>query len=155
MNHKSGGFTLVEMVVVIILVSILSVVAMPRFFKVSPFQEMGFTDELIAAYRYANKVAIASGCDTQVVTTLTSYQLKQRVNCQTGAFSQNVMIAGGNSSGYSGAPPSGLTLSASSLYFDPMGRPRNSSSDALLSTVTTVSVGSRSLSVEPETGFVH
>jgi len=140
--------------VVLLLVGILAAVGMPRFFTASPFLVRGFTDELSAAIRYANKIAVATGCDTRFVTTTNSYDLNQRANCSSGSFNKDVRIAGGGS-GYSGAPPSSVTLSVASFYFDPNGRPRNSSSDVLLTSAVTVSVGSATVTVEAETGYVH
>ncbi|MCP4276539.1 MAG: prepilin-type N-terminal cleavage/methylation domain-containing protein [Gammaproteobacteria bacterium] len=154
---KSSGFTLIELVVVLFLVGILAAVAMPRFFTVSPFQEWGFNDELSSAIRYANKVAIATGCDTGVVTTATTYDLYQRAtSCTSGSFTRAVQISGGDVSGYHGTAPSGITLVASvaSFYFDSNGRPRDTSGN-LLSSAVTISVGSTSITVEPETGYTR
>lgn len=152
---RSGGFTLVELVVVILLVSVLAAVSIPRFFGQQQFQEWGFSEDLTAALRYAHKIAIASGCDTQVTTGPTGYQLNQRVNCSSGGFTQAVSLPGQPGSGYTGTLPNGVTLSTDALYFDPLGRPRNPGDDLMFTTTTQIDVGGRGILIEPETGYVH
>ncbi|MCP3667483.1 MAG: prepilin-type N-terminal cleavage/methylation domain-containing protein [Gammaproteobacteria bacterium] len=152
---KAGGFSLVELVVVVLLVSVLAAVSIPRFFGQQQFQEWGFSEDLITALRYAHKIAIASGCDTQVTTDPTGYQLNQRASCSSGGFTQIVSLPGHSGSGYTGTPPGDITLSVDALYFDPLGRPRNPADDLLFTTATQIDVGGRSILVEPETGFVH
>ncbi len=155
LEKKHSGFTMIEMIVVLLLIGILAAVAMPRFFSVSPFQQWGFNDELSSAIRYANKIAVATGCDTRVVTTTNSYNLKQRAtNCTSGNFTREVHISGGDTSGYQGTAPSGITLSVAQFYFDSNGRPRDSSGTLLLTPIT-ISVGSSNITVEPETGYTH
>ena len=153
--RKYSGFTFIELVVVIILISILSLVALPRFFSKSTYDEWGFTGELSAALRYAQKLSIASGCNTEIDITATGYQLMQQATCNSGSYTTPVVFPGGGSSGYSGTAPNGITLTATNFYFDPVGRPRNITTDVALTSVTTVTVGSRSIAIEPETGFVH
>jgi len=51
--------------------------------------------------------------------------------------------------------PSGLAVSTSALYFDSLGRPRDDSSGALLSSALTLTVGTDTLTVNAETGLVQ
>lgn len=150
-----AGFTLVELVVVLLLVGVLMAVGMPRFFNQLTFLEWGFSDEVGEALRFGQKLAIATGCDTQVSISSTGYQLNQRASCNSGAFTTPVRLPGDDSAGYSGNAPGGVTLSATAIYFDTLGRPHSSATGTLLSTSTSIVIGSRSILVEPQTGYVH
>jgi MSHA pilin protein MshC len=56
---RTDGFTLVELVAVIIIVAILAVVAIPRMFNPQDFQSRAFYDQTTAALRFAQKAAVA------------------------------------------------------------------------------------------------
>ena len=56
---KMSGFTLVELITVIVLVGILAVAALPRFFDQNVFESRGFFDESKSLLRYGQKVAVA------------------------------------------------------------------------------------------------
>ncbi len=144
-----------ELVVVLLLVGVLMAVGMPRFFNQLAFLEWGFSDELGEALRFGQKLAIATGCDTQVAISSTGYQLNQRASCNSGAFTTPVRLPGSDSAGYSGNAPGGVTLSATAIYFDTLGRPHSSATGTLLSTSTSIAIGSRSILIESQTGYVH
>lgn len=55
----SAGFTLAELVMVLVLVGLLAVVALPRFSGSSEFRNIAFRDEVAAALRYAQKSAVS------------------------------------------------------------------------------------------------
>ncbi len=58
-NNRETGFTLVELVVLLIIIGVLAVAAMPRFADRQSFDARGFYDQSLAMARYAQKVAIA------------------------------------------------------------------------------------------------
>src|SRR5205809_2661269 len=56
---RRRGFTLPELVMVIVVIGILAVVTAPRFISWKGFASRGFYDEAQAVVRYAQKTAIA------------------------------------------------------------------------------------------------
>lgn len=129
------------MVVILILLGILSAVALPRFFNTDGYRARAAYDEVAGAVRYAQKLAVASGCDVQVDLSGNSYALQQHsTDCTSGAFSTitNHPVTGSIISVSMSATPS-------SFIFDAMGRS---------SSFVTVTVGTESFNVIAETGYV-
>lgn len=153
--RQSRGFTLIELIMVMVVVGILGAIAYSKFFSRSVFEERGFFEETMQATRYAQKQAIAWGCDVQIAYTTAAYTLTRRVtSCTSGGFTGLVThpVRAGS---YTGTVPNNVTLGpATTLHFDRIGRPRNSAG-VLLSTNTNISVGSLSFRIVPETGYVY
>ncbi len=51
MNSNSNGFTLIELIVVVILISIMAVTVLPKFFGSNGYEEYTYRDELITKLR--------------------------------------------------------------------------------------------------------
>lgn len=155
MTHcKQAGFTLVELVMVIVVLSILSATAIPKFFDTNTYAERAFFDDTLNAVRYAQKLAVATGCNVQISISSDSYTLTRQgssssTSCPGGSsYSLAVPHPGSEASSYSGSETDvTLTSSASSFVFDPLG---TASAD-----VTLAVNGSRTISVIGETGFVY
>lgn len=145
---------MVELVVTMLVMGILAATAMPRFFGVSAFQEMGFTDSVAASIRSAQKLAMHSGCDTRVSLNSSSIALWQRAtDCDSGGFTRAVLRPGGGN--WTDAVPQGVGVGALDIYFDAQGRPHRSVDGVLLSGAQDLAIGSRTLRIEPLTGLVH
>jgi len=148
------GYTLVELVVVMLLMGILAAAAMPRFFGASRFEEMGFADASIAAAGFAQKLARNSGCDTLFAIDDDGYGIYQRASdCASGALTRPVQRSGGGD--WTQPRPEGVTVTPLEVYFDGSGRPFAADSGKLLATAASYTVGSRTIAIEAETGFVH
>jgi MSHA pilin protein MshC len=147
------GYTVVELVVVLVVLGIVAANAMPRFFQVSSFEEMGYADELLGAVRYAHRLELSSRCDTRVSISTTGYAVYQRANsCKSGQFSRFVTRPGAGN--WQGSAPNGVAIGTLDLYFDAQGRPHDHASGTLYNNSETVSVGGRTVTVEHTTGYV-
>jgi MSHA pilin protein MshC len=70
-----SGFSLIELITVIVLLGVLSVFALGRLSSPSQFAVKGFFDDTVNAVRFAQKLAVSTGCDVQVKMTVSGYQL--------------------------------------------------------------------------------
>ena len=59
LSNVERGFTMIELIVVIIILVILCGVAAPRFFEAAPYQRRAASDEILTMLRYAQKYAIS------------------------------------------------------------------------------------------------
>lgn len=154
----SGGFTLIELVVVIIITGIIAVVAIPRL-NTRTFDTVGFYQEALSSVRYAQKEAIAKR--RFVCVTLTSSTVKiQFAKAASSTTCDTDLTSPRGVSPFVVTAQSGVTLSSSPavaiFLFDPLGRPRDASNVA--SPQLTISItgdGTQSFVVETETGYVH
>jgi len=71
------GYTLLEIVVVLILVGIMAAVIAPRFIGTSGFTVQTTADRLLMAARYANTLAQNQGVTTTLTVGATTFQVTQ------------------------------------------------------------------------------
>lgn len=153
-QKKHPGFTLVELVMMLVILSVLSATAIPKFFKKNTYAERAFFDDTLHAVQYAQKLAVATGCGVQVAISSNAYTIARRgtsssLSCpSTSTYSLAVLHPGTGANSYSGSE-SGVTLSSSpaTFTFNALGV---ASSDVIL----TVN-GARTVQVVAETGFVY
>jgi len=170
-RRRHAGFTLTELVMTLVIAGLLAAVVGPRFFSSRDFQERGFYDETVAAVRYAQKLAFATGCGVQVNISNTGYSLvRQNANCltnplttwQSAAFTQPVSNpTGSNGAAFANAPPSDVTLNSTTaqFYFCPQGQvaatAENCGNGTVLGANVTVTVNTRQFQVIAGGGYVQ
>jgi len=144
---RTRGFTLVELVTVIVILGILAVVAAPRFFDRNVFDSRGFYDQVIASLRYAQKAAIAQ--HRFVCAAVTTNSITLTINAVASCPGGDLASPSGGTT-YVVLAPSGVTISpVATFYFDALGRPGAAPSPF------TVSGYATPITVEAETGYVH
>lgn len=153
-SDKALGFTLVELIIVIVVMGVISVVVAPRFFDKDAYKSRGFYELSLTALRYAHKLAMGTGCHTQVNFSATGVTVKQRDNCTSGAFSVDVKHPGNPDQLFSESE-TGVSIGSLSIFFDGAGRPYDSGTGVLLTAPVSLTIDTRSLQVQPYTGFVH
>jgi MSHA pilin protein MshC len=171
---RSRGFTMVELIVVMVLVGILGAIGAARFFERTGFDADAFTEQTRAMLRYAQKVAIAQNRPVYVrlAGSAVSVCFDKSAPC---APDSQVPAPSGNNSGsaatiaacgspawYCEARPAGVTLvlpiGTSYVSFDALGRPYNDAgaiaSPGLAINISGDGIG-RVVSIAPETGYVE
>ena len=154
---------MIELVITVMIVGILAVAVVPRFFTASVFEARGFYDLALTTLRDAHKTAIAQRRAVYVNLNATNGQITlcyaNTFPCSTAA---NQPYRPTGERPYVVTVPSDVSLSPSAtFYFDALGRPYNSTDTVPTSTFTTLTITitggetTRTLTLEKESGYVH
>lgn len=154
--QNKRGFTMVELITVIVIVGVLAAVAAPRFFDRGTFDSRGFHDQVISTLRYAQKAAIAQrrlvcvsfpSSTRIVINTAANFA---DLACNTDLQSPGGTYPAGQTT-YTVDAPSGVTLSGyANFNFNALGRPSFGVAQSIA-----VSGYATPIAVEVETGYVH
>ncbi|WP_195763658.1 pilus assembly FimT family protein [Duganella guangzhouensis] len=177
-----AGFTIVELVTVIIVMGILGAVAVGRFHDNTTFDNRAYADQAKTIIRYAQKLAIAQNRNIFVQSNGNSFAVCSGAAC---GGSEVIATPAGTNSGSSATKtycqqaggyaalwmcegrPSTVTVSSNTsrpefgsggyFFFDAMGRPYNRDGTDMASMVLTFASGGNSLrlTIEAETGYAH
>ncbi len=156
-----SGFTLIELITIMIVVGILAVVVLPRFANLNDFEAVGAADQLNSLIQYARETAVAQRRMVRLdfaADPPTLCQLGTATTCSAACISTVALPA----SYHQAKTPVTVTdnlATTGQICFDALGRPYDSS--GLLSAPKTVSVKDQTgataetITVENETGYVH
>ena len=148
------GFSLVELITVLVVVGILAAFAVPRFVDRTGFQSRGFYDQAQGIVRYAQKIAIAqrqSPPKPAIFVVITASQIRV---CYDGACATPVNDPSTGAALALNAPNL-VTVTPATFSFDGAGAP--SFGAQLTINVNSTGVGdvNRTFFVEATTGYVH
>jgi len=134
------------------IIGVLAAIAVPRFFDNQTFEERGYLEELVAAFRFAQKLSVASGCAVRVSLDANGYDARQQQplagRCDPGdaTWSTPVVLADGQT--LAGTTPAGVSVSPNTVFvFNALGG-TNLGGDQV------VTVGSWSFTVRAASGYV-
>jgi MSHA pilin protein MshC len=170
MPARSGGFTMIELITVMIIAGILAATAMPKFFSNSVFDSRGFHDSAMATLRYAQKTAIAQrrfvcvafGANPASVTLTYDTTAPSAAHLAANCSSGNSPLPDASGQLPKTSSPCSIsnpcTVYSSNVSFT--SPPTNFSFDALgnMSSSTSLGVqisGASLITVEAGTGYVH
>jgi MSHA pilin protein MshC len=142
---RSGGFTLVELVAVLVILGIVAAVAAPRLFDMAAYNERGYADEIGASLRYARRIAIASACSVRFTVTAAGYSAAQQTTCNP-ANAWAVVVQSPDRRALANATPTGVAVAAAVFEFRAAGD--------LVNPVAPLNVGAHSVTVNSATGEV-
>ncbi len=182
-SFVSAGFTLVELIVVIVLLGIIGAAAGSRFFTRGEYDVRAYEDQVRSLIRYGQKVAIAQGRPVHVRIAPTNVALCFTGNCS----GDRVLAPSGRNSGSSATVaaceasaswacegvPSGISLTLTggvagatmTFWYDALGAPF-AAADSTGATISSFAALELVLSdpavvtpakilIEADTGYVH
>lgn len=152
-SRKPGGqgaFTLIELVMTLVVVGILAVTVVPKFFERSTFDSLGFHDQTLAVLRYAQKAAVAQRHTVCVSFAASSVALTLALAPPPSTTCNMSLTGPDGSAPYQIAGPAGVSYAAvpADFYFTALGQ-------ASAGQTLQVAGVPKTITVEGETGYVH
>lgn len=155
------GFTLIELIVVVLLMAFLAASVMSRFQDSGAFEGPAFAHELASAARYAQKLAVVSGCPVRLsIPDTTHYALWQPQAAPSGGSCDTVFTRAvphpGTGGGFAGIAPNGVEIGGTvplAVEFKPSGAPYYVGNVEVTAEIS-IPVASRQVVIAPRSGYV-
>ncbi|MFT3858377.1 MAG: prepilin-type N-terminal cleavage/methylation domain-containing protein [Aquabacterium sp.] len=153
-RRRQAGFTMVELVVIMVIVGILAVYALPKMAAAINLRQDSWRDQLVSTLRYAQKSAVAHRrlvcVDVQATTvSMTIAPANPATTCTTALTGPD-----GNAT-FATSDDSSVATSTMVLYFQPDGRVTTDGAGATATNRTISGTGLTSITVYAETGYVE
>lgn len=151
---REYGFTIVELIAVLVIAGIVAAISAPRFVGVDAFEARGSYGTLVSALRYAQKTAVAQRriVYANVNTASRTVCLGYTSSCSSAVIDPATQAA------YSKTLSNNVTITASTtpIGFDGLGRPvPNVTATFTIQNAVVPSESTRTITVEAETGYVR
>lgn len=157
MTRNSRGFTMIEIVVVLVLISIIAAAVFRRSISTDQMNFMSQYDKIKNQARYPQSMAMKRGewwgvsCDTSNYWIFTGTNATTAANRRLLPGQQQALISLGGL---------GITMDGFTVIFDEYGRPYSPDWNTLLTTnldvdLTDSGSESRSFTIVPETGLIR
>jgi MSHA pilin protein MshC len=155
-KSSERGFTMVELVAVLLMAGVLAVIALPKMADVFSVRNETAHDEAVAALRYAAQTAQSHR--RLVCADVSSNGLALRIATGRGATNCDTALPGPDGSSTYTTNPGGasFTLSpAGTVYFQPNGRATSDAAGSTASSRTLAISNATSITILGETGLVQ
>jgi MSHA pilin protein MshC len=144
------GFSLVELILVMVIAGILAAVAVPRLVGRNSFDTRGFADQLAATVRFAQKLAVAQRRDVFVQLTASDATLCYLATTPCPAVSR--APGPGGEKPYTISAPNGVAIAPAMVLGFSMGGVPDTTAQL---DIQVSGAGTHHVFVEQETGYVH
>ena len=160
------GFTLTELVLTMVIMGVLTVVVAPRFVSVQAYSSRAAYNDVLSSLRYAQKLAVVSGCQVRYSINEKTYSLFQRepgaeedCNTPVAPWTTSVvnMASSDNIQNYDVVSFENdvvLTSNNFPLIFNALGQSINAGGVPDVSPTATLTVNGSQITIWAETGFV-
>lgn len=150
-----SGFTMVELVAVMLILGILAVVALPRLSGGDEFRTLAFHDDVVAGLRYAQKTAVSHRrlvCATLTTKTLTLTIAATNPAAACGSTTLDRPTGG---SVFAASDSDLIAPGVGTIHFQPSGVITSDASGATVTDFTINITGATAVFVAGATGYVN
>jgi prepilin-type N-terminal cleavage/methylation domain-containing protein len=149
------GFTLAELIVVLVIVAALSAVAVPRLNGAVSLRDDAWRDQVVSALRQARRTAVASR--RLVCASVATGNVALSIAGANPALACSAAVPGfdGGAAARAANAPTTSASPAATIYFQPSGRISSDAAGTLVTDFSVAIAGVASVTVIGETGHVE